>query len=150
MWWRAGEGDVGSECTKHAALCAPLRERAYGLKTGWCFVMLCAGGTQWTMPHGSMGYMPHAPQKKGRHVMRGPRRGHARLRRMKRVPMPRGAASEVACGALCEVSILWTGSCAPHRPPLPSVPVMPMCAAFNASRCPAGRPLRWAVEGDRK
>ena len=61
------------------------------------------------MPHGSMGYMPHAPQKKGRHVMRGPRRGHARLRRMKRVPMPRGAASEVACGRLSEVSILWTG-----------------------------------------
>ena len=61
------------------------------------------------MPHGSMWYMPHAPQKKGRHVMRGPRRGHARLRRMKRVPMPRGAASEVACGRLSEVSILWTG-----------------------------------------
>ena len=31
------------------------------------------------------------------------------LRRMKCVPMPRGAASEVACGRLSEVSILWTG-----------------------------------------
>ena len=28
---------------------------------------------------------------------------------MKCVPMPRGAASEVACGRLSEVSILWTG-----------------------------------------
>ena len=72
---------------------------------------------------------------------------YAHLRRIKCVPMPRGAASEVACGALCEVSILWTGSCAPHRPPLPSVPVMPMFAAFNASRSPAGRPLGWPVEG---
>ena len=31
------------------------------------------------------------------------------LRRIKRVPMPRGASSEVACGRLSEVSILWTG-----------------------------------------
>ena len=31
------------------------------------------------------------------------------LRRIKHVPMPRGAASEVACGRLSEVSILWTG-----------------------------------------
>ena len=31
------------------------------------------------------------------------------LRRIKRVTMPRGAASQVACGRLSEVSILWTG-----------------------------------------
>ena len=41
-------------------------------------------------------------------------------------------------------------SCAQQRPPLPAVPLRAFRAAINAFRCPAGRPLRWAVEGDRK
>ena len=64
--------------------------------------------------------------------------------------MPRGAASEVACARLSEVSFCGPVSCAQQRPPLPAVPLRAFRAAINASRWPAQRPLRWAVEGDRE
>ena len=75
---------------------------------------------------------------------------YARVRRIKRVPMPRGAASEVACAGYLKSLFCGPVSFAPQRPPLPSVPVMPICAAFNAFRCPARRPLRWPVGGYQK